>query len=81
MTSNVNRNCALFVREDASAPFIAAAPALDPSSRIGATMHIIRGGNATNPWSGFRLLFPLGSEQRANENNGFGVRHFCTFTT
>lgn len=26
---------------------------------------------------GFKLAFPMGKDQKSNEDAGFGVRHFC----
>lgn len=70
---NLHEQCALFAG-DASGRIIAAAPSLGFDTKLDAFLHAIRKGNATNPWMGFSISFPLGEKQTANEAAGFGVR-------
>lgn len=72
------KDCAVLAK-DAFGPIIASGKALGPGlSKISAQFVIFRAADK-NPWIGFRLEFPLGEKQAANEDAGFGVRHHCEF--
>lgn len=69
------KDCALLF-PDALGAIVTSGGALGVPSKI--TSRFVSFTSAdTMPWIGLQLNFPLGDEQRENEDFGFGVRHSC----
>lgn len=71
-SDNIRRDCALIAGNHEAGRIIAATPSLGFKVKLGACLYVVRSGNATNPFTGFTISFPLGGN---NEANGFGVRY------
>lgn len=47
------------------------------TAKIYARIALNLGADDTDPWMGLVLSFPLGPEQKANIESGFGVKYTC----
>lgn len=59
---------------DESGPVIASGRRLALSTKLRSKFFLVVPADA-DPWFGFTLDFPLGQDQAANEDSGFGIRH------
>ncbi|EEU36367.1 uncharacterized protein NECHADRAFT_52518, partial [Fusarium vanettenii 77-13-4] len=59
---------------DESGPVIASGKRLALSTKLRSKFFLVAPADA-DPWFGFTLDFPLGQDQAANEDSGFGIRH------
>lgn len=76
--TNFTKACAIFAG-DLSGPVFAAASETFGPTKVQARLCVQRKG-LTSPFLGFRLDFPLGEKQVANEDSGFGVHYGCKLT-
>lgn len=70
--NNLRRDYALIVGNYKRGTIIAAIPSLSFGVKLGASLYIVRSGNATDLFTGFTISFPLSQD---NEANRFRVRY------